>query len=545
MAGTSKQRAKISAFKTINMVTDDDINNSVEYQDIIENALPRLWKFSGYFPGESDALREERLEFEGPKTDDAYEMAEHFRQLYPDIKQRGWSVIYTVYNRMKDLLDGNAEADESAVPETDSSEIDNNNLKKEDIKMAATAEENKMVTEDSTLKGSEDLANVLAESQAKLAQSLGGGFQQNQTLMGGSMPNENAQVDEITRDIVIANQQKEKAEKLAYSQNAKVTKVLLGRPNAMVRCVSDVGVIKDPQQAYKKFAEHFGVVVAQDGSVTFTNVVPGDEENAHQMYDALRKAINAGEQGDQPEFKIRKGDSLGSIRLVKLVTPEGGEGSWVDLTEFKKILVNKSVGAINVAGSNVQFKAGKPVERRNGKKTSGEGLSRNNQTKKKNGYDGLMTLKVAGRSELQENPALVAYRKELDPSAKTEMSDGVKSEMVAKYKKAQQTVDGKVQTASWRIPMKTEQRVLVDINDEEVKAKLPDGGIGRKEVAIDLQDESALAEMMNTLANIQAAAAAATDREGDPELDKIRAERKAYDEQSAAKQADEFAGAGV
>lgn len=350
--------------------------------------------------------------------------------------------------------------------------------------------------------------------------------------MGGSMPGETGQIDQDTREIVrkkIEGQQKDRA---AFSSAVQVTKVLVGRPNAKERCVSDEGVIKDPKAAYEKFCELFGVKKNADESVTFTMAAPGQEEAAMEMYNAIKLAMA---EGDNAKFKIRIGDSLGSIRLIKVPDSAGGNAKWLTLTEFRNLLVNKAAGIINAVSPGIQFQAGKPTIRK--KKSAGEGLGRNNTKAKQSGFDGLMSLKIVGRALLQEDKNLLVYRKELDPK-NTEMSDGVKSLMVAKYIKPAQGVGGEKKVVSWRIPMKAMQKKLVDIADEEVKAKLPDGGVGRAATAINLEDSAQMEDIINTLVSIQAAAAA-SDREIDADIADIRQQVNA--KKAASKDAEKAA----
>lgn len=513
----NKDKIVVAAYCQVNNVLKKDVNGA-EHQKIISTALTEVWSYDGLYPGENDKLKVARLEMDSPADGEYSELAIHFRKLYPDEFEElsAPAVIFSMYNRMKDLgTKSEAEPAESVAAEpevTESSDTSNKSFIKEEEK------ETKIMSEQKHLLN-------LGDVEAQMNGTTGADI-----TINGAMP---VQASKATLDAV-ADKFNETAEKRKqYTAKTTIEKLVVGSPCLKDRLVSKdeviYGTIKEPEKVKASFVKKFDVKVDENGAVTFGAVAAGSEADALQLYNDICAAC----EDPSKQFAVKVGDSMGTIKGVQIM--EAGEQSarLITMAELTDILINKAMYVLNTPDPEVQAQVAKARSSQS-TATSGSGIQKTKKTNK-NPYAGVASVKVIGRNKAGN---MVTYHKTM--TDEKDILGGLKSEVSAKYYKgsADQLSEKKVLT--FRIPLQAEQFVT-KVDDPAMLAAFGAGtGLAGTQVAIDINDESALNAIANDIIGA-IADAAATGREGKL-FDAIRESAANAEQASADKQAEDFGG---
>lgn len=488
-SNNNMQKTLELAYMQVNNVPKGELKKQ-EHQDIIGKALTQVWSYEGKFPGENDILQERRLELDSPRDGQVSELAEHFKELYPQ-EFRGeasWRIIFVMYNRMKALeqdedieVSGNLTIDDNSTD--GDSDIPNNNISNEE----ETKEMAKFETP-ASLQNEQSLEALTASINSK---AVGGDID-----TASSPVAVNAATIQSVRDSL----KDDKDRRLHTTKTTVVEKVVKSGPKAVERAVSGEeakGTISNPEAALQKFNEKFGTEVdPATGVVTFKNVIPGGHDDAMKMYTELVAA----KADPEKQFQAYISKSEGSIKGVKIVN-EKGEPVYKTIKELVTFIATEAMGILNTPDSAVQLQLQK-ARKTTSRKSTGAGLDK----KKPEGLSGIATVRFTDRKKAME--VMAENHKELDRNDVQERS-GFKTELCAKYIRRKSTEDGEDTTMTYRAPLLVSQYGLV-VTSDELKEVFGDGsrGIGNVVTPIDITDEDSLTKMLAEITTVVAEAAA-------------------------------------
>lgn len=475
------------AYSQVNNVSKSELENR-EHQEAIDKALTSVWSYEGLYDGENETLRERRLDLDSPKDGECTELAQHFKELYPEefMGEPAWSIIFTMYNRMKILSneetgEGSGSISSETVELAGNSDTNNTILKNE-------KEKETMAKFDS--KASEMNGESLDELQAAIStKGLGS------DIDAGAKP---VATNKVTIDEARKSLEKDQAERLNTTKSTIVEKVVKSGPKATERAVAGEqasGTVSNPEATFAKFCEKFGADVST-GEVRFKNVAPGSQEDALAIYNALLKA----KEDPEAVFPAYISKNEGTIKGVKVVDGKG-EVSYLTLKDLITFIATKAMGVLNTPDPAVQLQLQK-ARKTSSKKSAGTGLAK----KTPEGLKGIATVRFTDRKKAVSDMAV--NHKELD---KTDVAAraGFKSVMKAQYIRHKATEDGEDTVQTYRFPLNVEQYGLVVV-DEAMKAIYGDGsrGIGNVVAPIDITESENLSKMLNEIIGVVAEAAA-------------------------------------
>jgi len=481
-----------TAYCRVNLVSAEDVELP-EHAAIISSALDRLWHYDGLYPNETEDLQIKRLELETPAAREVTELAEHFRELDDTLTGLSrWDVIFTMFNRLENL---------SKVEK--SSEEKNINKEKENFKMANSAEQVLMDAKEEALRMEDDVKSIF-----------------NGAPIGKSVK----KTDTGAEPEAVSNEARKAAEKFIDEQAAarihqstgsQVTKVVFSSPNLKARAVDGLeayGYVKDPKEAMEAFLKKTGGIVA-NGTITFTNIISGQEDAAREVYEAL---INA--KAD-PEYRLKARVTDGTPSIKGGYLQKAGEVApeIVSNLELRTFLLYEAMAEVKTAADTVV-----KVKSISKDKETGTPLKKT-AVDKKDPAKGIYSLQWSGRKKLAEDKNIIVYHKEMTTTNKP--LPGFKSDICVKYvlKKNTDAETGNVVPVpgTYRISLIVDQYELKVNND--LVAKFGDGSskIGVVEAATDFTDPEALAKVKTDLSDIFAVVAE-SDATGEM-IDEIRA----------------------
>lgn len=447
------------------------------HQNRIKEALEKVWMYPGYFPNETEASKELRLELTSPANGEYADLAAYFKSLpgnneFQDMLYQ--EIIFTIYKRMNDTEEA---TDESVTASTDEVE---NTVDSDTKNYTQHKEENEM-------------GNAIDQIK-ELEQGLGATA--GTDIVTASQP----QVDQISlkaaSDAVRANEK----ERITTSQTALIEKFIVNAQPKTVRAVAgenSVGTIRDPKTTFANFVKKTGAVEDANGTVSFPNV-PEDVisvQQAKAIYDVLKRAAD----GEKIELKANVSDAIGTIKGYRLITKKGGEYKLCNKEEMVDFLLAKTVGVLNTPVQGVQVSQSTAAP--NSKKNSA-GKKSGKATK---GAGHMTTVRVAGRKEAAENGLFIYVNTVTD---KVVTKGGFTSEMGCKIYGKKLDENGNKKTVSYHIPLDVEQ-YEVEIKDPELREKFPKTAPGgRTATIIDLSNNdaamSALQDLSTAMANLMA-----------------------------------------
>lgn len=517
MTGKSNNKKEL-IYRQVNNISSAEMSKP-EHQLRMQKALEMLWKYEGLYPNETEELRKIRVGLEGPANDEALELAEHFKKLYPGEydSMSGWTTIYTLYNRMKDLLskgveevseanaaegtDGSgtdvASAAEVEKPKTQvevqSSDINTNN------KILNKEKENKVMANknlNESLGKIDDLADETIKalgSNADDIESLGSDIEQ------GAKPSD---ASGATLDAARKVVQEAKEDRIQFTANSQITKIIFNSQKAVLRCVDGEnakGRIAEPAKRLQDFMTKLGVVEDKEtGVVTFKNVVDGYEGAAREIYDILKSA----ESNPDAMYEVMFGKGLGSIKGVVLKRADSKESAVTTIPSLTNFLMTKTVFCVNSIVNGIQAKIGEA------RTTTSKSTAKPGKPKAAdNAYKGTAVIRWANRADIENHSELIEYYKEINKD-KHEFKKGLKSKLSCKYKNtAKVDANGNPRVVTYRIPLEVDQYETV-ITSDEMKAVWPEGmGVGHVEQPVDIADNAAMQAYMDEVMKIVAKAA--------------------------------------
>ena len=510
------------AYCNVNGITKAEVKNA-EHQQIISTALTDVWTYEGLYEGENDALRDKRLDLESPASGNVTDLAQHFKELYPDelSGQVGWAVIFIMYNKLK----GSKLGQEASEP------------KVEEEVVSTQSDEGSSENKTNKLKEATTMANVTEQNLSSLEQ-LDQDLQTNNESdvnVGTNLPASG----DMKAAYAVAQQkyQDEQKERLAFTKNSKVTEFVLAKPAAVKIAVDGEnakGIIGDVDKVFADFCKKAGVEYDAAGNPSFTNVTPDSFDAARAMYDALKAA----KEDPGKEFDVYFSKSNGTIKGYKFVDDKGGAGTYIKVQDMIDIIINKAFGIITTPVKGVQLQICKARRQStNGKKGKGT-----QKAKDKQGYAGIASIRVSEKKAALEQ--MGSFWKEIDEK-NTDMLPGMKSDMSIRYYRDVTEGDDEKKVGTWRIPLKVKQYKL-EIKDK-AKEELGTGvsAVGAGAVAINVDDENAMKNLMNDLTEIAAMAAVRGLGGENSAFGEIRKAAEAKVAAEAQSEADELAGANL
>lgn len=513
------------AYCQINGVSKSAVKEE-QHQRIVTTALEDVWSNSALFPNENEALRDKRLDMEGPSNGEVTELAQHFTELYPDdfTGLSAWAIIFTMYNRMNGSQPSHKEADSTEEKESTATEVVKEEGSSDKTKILNEKELNTMEMQDTKAANLEELAKIEAGLSTSGTADV--------NMVSGSMPsadNFKATIGEAKNAI-----EKSKNERVNFTKNALVTEFVLAKPSAKEIAVDGekaMGVVADPEKAFSTFCEKAGVEISPNGEVSFTNVVAATYEQAKTIYDALKEA----KENPEKQFKVFFSTSTGTIKGFKHVDDKGGAGVYIKAQDLISLIMNKAAGLMRTSDPNVQVQVRK-ARVTNKKGNKGTGTAKSKDTKS---FAGIASIAISNKKEGIER--LATYHKELVKDD-IDMRSGMKSELSFKYYRGDMDEDGNRKTGTWRIPLKVKQYGLDIIDKDKEVLGTMNAGVGATVSPINLDDMDALTGMIGELTELAALASVRGVGPEDSLFGRIRKGAAEIAAEDAKKQAEELEG---
>lgn len=342
-----------------------------------------------------------------------------------------------------------------------------------------------------------------------------------------SVPSNVSGVSSDAKKAAAAVVAKTQQDRLAFTRNASISRVLITKSLRVEKACDGLnakGTVVKPAEALRAFRARVGF----DDSgpeIKFTRLAEGESvENAKKILSILELAVNNPETPVDVFFGDVEKPNI-SIKGWKLRYPDG-KIETVSVQDITKILLNKSIGVIN-------------VENVDGAQLSVEGTRVTNNRTPKRPY----SLRIANRSGLlDDDNAVIVIKNKTDNVS--DMTGGFKSQLSCKYISSTVREGQEPKVVTYRIPLNVKQfeyvvpeeykslfgrgvgsKVAVDINDEEVISKLVDSvssliaSITGDNKSVGMLEESVKSDILKERETIGAAgAASAADEINDVEL---------------------------
>lgn len=456
----------LKAYCSVNGITAEAATQPL-HAKIMRSALEKVWSYDGLLPGETEELKKARLDLESPADGNFGELAEHFVQIDPTLKdQSKYAVIYIMYNRMLEL--------DEAI--TSDSYINTNNN--------STEKETKQMESNMSLSEMEAIAK---------------GGQIGATA--GSAP---VGADEATLKAAREAIAKNKDQKILCSQNTVVEKAIFTQPAAVDRVVGGkeaMGTITDPAKNFGKFKEKTGCDDSGEEPV-FNNIDPDQIANAKAIYAAFQAALN------DPNYQVKPTLNEEVTAIKGFAVQKMGEAAATPMTsaDVMSFIINDAWFVLNCVDNTVQLQVKKAKPKTN-VATEGSGRAAKSSKKAKAGdFSGITTLTVVNKKNALET--MCDFWKQLDKT-RQELIKNYKSEMYVKYNRKADGADPKAaKKGTYRIPLTVNSYVTVVTNSEYAKV-FGDGSskIGRQATVISLTDDTAMKAMLEDIAEALGTAA--------------------------------------
>lgn len=481
MAKPNYKKAVEGAYCEVNNVTRKDVTKP-QHQKIISTALTDVWTFSGNFPNETDMLKRKRLEMDTPGEGEYSELAQYFKELYPEEKLSRYSamaIIFMMYNRMNDLEKVKSpEVVSGEVPsESESSDRNQNNISKE--------------KETGNMEKNNELLN-LDEMTTPLNAGVGADVQMTQANLPASASQ--ATLTAATNELMKNREAKED-----YSNKAKVEALVVSTPPAadrLVNATNPMGRLNNVEKQTEAFRKATGWRV-ENGVDVFDNVVSGEEANAKAMLEALKAA----QEDEMKQFEVNLTKGSGSLKGIKLMAPGQQSSEFKKMSEVVDILVNDAWFILNTVKSDVQIQLSKARSSQS-TTTVGGGIEKKKAKKdNKSQLAGIATAKVVNRKNAED---MTLYHKTVTGEVKE--LPGFTSKLSVKVYRGQADEMGVRKTRTFRFRLLVEQKVTAAL-DEAMNAVFGDG-VSAANAAGQIIDLSKDAEAANKLVAIFAEAIA-------------------------------------
>lgn len=483
------------------------------HQQIIQNALVKVWSYDKNYPNETDEQKELRLELDGPASGEVAALATALRSIpgWEKISGSPQHVIFEVYKRMKFTEESNVTEDEPASLATVSTETDSD---------VNSDTQNNFITskEDIEMENQKDVLDQLQKMEREMNAGAG-----KDIVADTNLPKASAATKKATQDLV----QKQQAERISVTKNARVENLVFAQPPAADRAVKGVdavGTIEDPAKALKSFKEKFGVHVDENGVVTFKRCWEGYEDQARQIYDILVAA----EGGANEAIKAHVGTGTGSLLGFRYITEQGGTSTLVNVKDMISYIMNNAAGLLQTVNPEIQVQltAARNSTTRN---NAGAGTGSAAKTAK---AKSVASLKVPGKANAANVPGFVVYNKELTDEVVEQR--GFKSEIAAKYVSKNKDADGEDKPQTYRIPLLVPQYKVEQVNDE-MKEKFPVRSITDSKI-IDITSDDAIKAQIDGMISLISSAIANNEALGGLG-DEIRKSAVAVEEHAVSEQA--------
>lgn len=535
MAKDNKPVRQLAYMKVNGITAKSEVIKS-PHKEIIDEALLKVAEYDGFYPGEDEIQKELRLEIEGPKLGEVFELSQYFRKLYPDEISEDdmpWEIVFKMYNKVYNRMNGET-AETPTVEETVVEQEPTDNKVKEEVdepsdKETKIIKEEREVVEMADEKRVKEMEDAMKSTLDSLSEEISGGLGGDVT--GGSMPQT---ADAYTKEAVQNSVRDSTNDRIAFSQNAIIEKVVLSTPSAEDRLFNKEnpeGTIKNPAKVLETIRKNFGIEEDPDtGSPIFKNIVMTQENQkaALKMYEIVKAAA----AGTNEPIKAHVGKNTGTLKGVFFRDPDKN-ASYKTVADIKDVIVRKAIKLLTAfAGCEFQIDT---VKRNAGKSSAGTGTSKS-ANKSKDSYKGVAALKIASRAAAFADKNFVEYHKEMDDT-KHAPAPGFKSDLAVKFKK-EDAASGKVKELTYRIPLEVDQ-YKCEVVDEAKRAVFGDGkGIGGSVVAIDLDNKEALSKALASISSIISDAVT----KGVSGFDEIKASASAASNAAAAKDSADLAG---
>lgn len=496
------------AYKRVFNVTNKDLETDA-HKNIMETALTAVWKYSGNFEDETDALADYRRDLQGIDAGKIKSLADHFKKMYPAEfeKTANWDIIYIMYTRMtssKSQVEVVEEpvknnVDDTAEPVTkDDSDITNkNNQKEEEINMGINLEDAKKKAMGNT--------SVAAGSNVKPSDNLA-----------------KAAKDKVNDDGAALK---------ANTLGTTATKMILSTRPLVERLVDGekaVGFIAEDkiEDTWKKFCDVTGYSESTD-AFDPEKIETQEVDNARKVLDFLKSAKV--DKGITTPVFISKNAS-GSTKGFVITLPSGETNTW-DKEEVRDYIFSKTAGAIKTGNASATLHVAKSALVSSGKKNKPSDKAVNISEISDMGK--IVVLKINQRAALMEDKSCVAYWKEL--SAEHKDQTGAKSALSFKYKAVR---NGEVKNMTFRLNLVADMYVT-QVTDEEFLKKWGSGeGVRGSQQPIDLTNADVMAAQLEKLAELRAFVASSA--VANAQADDIRAIAAQTEKASDAKTEEAF-----
>lgn len=352
--------AKEMAYKRVFNVKDDAILTTPEVQKVLNNATADVMSHMGLYPGETELQRDRRLEIESALHGESVELADYFKDVYPDRfkMSTSWDVIFEMY---KDINGGTTPTAEETVQAITSQTVGAQEVAKEvsDSHFINTTNPNNK--EEKEMSQNEQLTNALDALKNNGALDTQG---------AATMPKQNDELMTAATDATRKVIEAEKDSRIAYTRAAKVTRGIAMRPSLKKRVKVGVNafLVKDgsaetaaakADKAYQKFCQVTGRRVSDSNVVVYDNIRPDCVEDAKKV-DAFLVEL--------------KNNPLRPLTMQELSESEQLKGGWlkesesaeeVDKTskQLLQIMIEKSLGRLNTSVPESQFTVRKAINR--------------------------------------------------------------------------------------------------------------------------------------------------------------------------------------
>ncbi len=490
------------AYASVNAVRKEDIKKE-EHQKIISSALSDVWSYSGLFEKETEDLRETRLGLDGPENGEAGELSGHFIKLYPELKKlSAWEVIFTMYNKLKGL----------------------NSLYTEISNKKENQEGERNMVGTQVIPDLEELSKKIEDEGVDK-------FINNNSNVAETDDESTKAQKEASKE----NIEHTKDNRIAFSTNAKIEKVVVAPPSAVDVCVGGMeakGVLFDPQKAMETFIKKTGLIENEDGKISFTKVPnsPIDREAALKMYQEIKQAI----ADPTKEFEIHFSKSLGTVKgFIWLDNTKDAAPSPKTSNEMKTIMLGYSCGFLNFSGKDVQIHTKKVNRKNKGSAEKGSGTNKTEEKIERNkNREGVVTISFTDRATAFDKYGI--YHKDI-VKGEEEIRGGLKTEMSCVYLRDPKNGETESKRSIFRLPLKVKQYKL-EVRDNDLLYFGTGEGINKKLEMIDVHNEQALKKQLNELAELAALAASqGLGEEGSP-LAEIRKRASAIDAETVQKE---------
>lgn len=311
----------------------------------------------------------------------------------------------------------------------------------------------------------------------------------NATGVGATVGTNVAEVSKNDRNAAKKLVEASQSDRMNYSKNAKIIKVLVTRIDREKKAVEGraaMGYVSNPKKALETFIAKTGAD-SKDGTITFSKLHASQMyDDAKRMYELLQAAVADPQTKVEPYFG--KPDAAVPISM-KGVVIEDPDHQVITLPqkELAAHILQHAFLYLDVnSKSNAQFQldAAKP---------------RTGSAPKKS-----YVVKVANKSELLEDEAVCVFVKKITDK-RSESKTGFKSALSVACNSGKMDANGEPKKITWRIPLEVEQ---YEVEVVEQYADLFKSGVGNSAKPMTISSSADIENIVDKISTLIAAEAA-------------------------------------